>query len=215
MVQRIGPERCRPARADPLTCPDNRERMSPEEGPRVAWSFKAKGSTVSVIKAEDIAFVRFKAPDLAEMRTFLEEFGLVCFEHQGKLYGRGTDGAPFAHVTEQGSPAFAGLGIRAGSRADLDTLAERDGVSVQTADTPGGGWFVRLHDPDGNVVDVVAEQSWSSPDALPADTPINSASERRRLRSSVRFPPGPSHVYRLGHVVLNVGDFAVTRIASA
>jgi len=165
---------------------------------------------MSVIKIEDIAFVRFQAPDLAVMRGFLEEFGLNCFEHQNRLYGRGADGSPFVHVTEQGDPQFAGLGFRAASRADLLALAEHDGVAVQGAETPGGGFVVRLHDPDGNAVDVVAEQLWTNAEDLPINIPVNSAKERRRFRSSVRFPPGPSHVYRLGHAVLNVSDFAVS-----
>src|SRR5206468_9372545 len=110
---------------------------------------------MSVIKVEDIAFVRFQAPDLSQMQTFLEEFGLSCFEQGGKLYARASDGAPFNHVTERGEARFLGLGFRASSRADLDTLAESEGASVQAAETPGGGYFVRLRDPDGNAVDIV------------------------------------------------------------
>jgi hypothetical protein len=166
---------------------------------------------MSVTKVEDIAFVRFQAPALAEMRTFLEEFGLGCFEHQGRLYGRGTDGSPFAHVTERGEARFAGLGFRAQSHADLSALAEHDASPVQAAEAPGGGYVVRLRDPDGNAIDVVAEQARSPAETLAPDTPVNSANERRRLRSSVRFPPGPSHVYRLGHAVLNVKDFMVSQ----
>lgn len=167
-------------------------------------------SKMSVIKAEDIAFVRFTAPDLAEMRVFLEEFGLGCFEAGGRLYGRGTDGAPFLHVTEQGEPGFAGLGFRAASRADLEALAKADGAAVEEPEAPGGGYRVQLRDPDGNTIDVVAEQTWSPVAALAADALINSASQRRRYREPIRFEPGPSQVYRLGHAVLNVADFAVS-----
>lgn len=163
---------------------------------------------MSIIKVEDIAFVRFRAPDLAGMRAFLEDFGLVCFEEGGRLYGRGTDGAPFVHVTESGDPGFAGLGFRAGSRDDLEVLAAREGAKVEPADTPGGGDRVELRDPDGNRVVVVAGQAWSSVEAPSADAPINTAHERRRLRETVRFAQGPSRVYRLGHAVLNVSDFA-------
>jgi hypothetical protein len=34
---------------------------------------------MSVIRIEDIAHVRFAAPDLGAMRGFLEDFGLACF----------------------------------------------------------------------------------------------------------------------------------------
>jgi catechol 2,3-dioxygenase-like lactoylglutathione lyase family enzyme len=163
---------------------------------------------MSIVKVEDIAFVRFRAPDLTEMRAFLEEFGLSCFEEGGRLYGRGTDGAPFVHVTEPGEPGFAGLGFRAGSRGELEALAAHDGVKVEAADTPGGGWRVQLRDPDGNNIEVVAEQTWASADAPSSDALINTPHERRRLRETVRFATGPSQVYRLGHAVLNVSDFA-------
>jgi catechol 2,3-dioxygenase-like lactoylglutathione lyase family enzyme len=165
---------------------------------------------MSIIKVEDIAFVRFQAPDLDSMQTFLEEFGLKCFRQDGKLYARGTDGAPFAHVTVKGEPRFVGIGFRAQSRADLDVIAKREKASVQTADTPGGGYYVRLTDPDGNAVDIVAEQVWGSAEALPPETPFNSVNERRRFRTPVRISPAPSHVRRLGHAMLMVGNFATS-----
>lgn len=163
---------------------------------------------MSIVKVEDIAFVRFQAPSLAEMRVFLEEFGLICREQSGKLYGRGTDGAPFLHVTEQGSPGFAGLGFRAQSREDLEQLGARHGAPVVAEDAPGGGYRVRLSDPDGFAVDIVAEQTWAPAATLAPDALINSVNERRRLRQPVRFSPGPSRVHRLGHAVLNVANFA-------
>ena len=163
---------------------------------------------MSITKIEDIAFVRFRAPDHGEMRTFLEEFGLSCFEQGGKLYGRGTDGAPYLHVTELGEPSFAGLGFRAQSRAELEKLGAHDDVQVEAAEAPGGGIRVSLRDPDGVAIDVVAEQTSAPAGAPSRDALINSASERRRFREPVRFAPGPSRVYRLGHAVLNVTDFA-------
>ena len=61
---------------------------------------------MSIIKIEDIAFVRFAAPDLTEMRLYLTQFGLSCFDGpDGRLYAKGRDGSPFAHVTERGDPA--------------------------------------------------------------------------------------------------------------
>lgn len=165
---------------------------------------------MSVIKVEDIAFVRFQVPDLGEMRNFLEEFGLKCFEQGGKLYAKGTDGAPFVYVTEKGEKRFVGLGFQASSRADLEVLAQHEGVSVQAADTPGGGYFVRLADPDGNVIDVMAEQEFGPAEPLSPETPFNSLNERRRLRAPVRFAPAPSHVRRLGHAMIMVGDYVAS-----
>jgi catechol 2,3-dioxygenase-like lactoylglutathione lyase family enzyme len=163
---------------------------------------------MSIVKVEDIAYARFRAPDLGEMRAFLEDFGLACFEAGGRLYGRGTDGTPFVHATEPGEAGFAGLGFRAGSRDELDALAAHDGAAVEVAGTPGGGYRVTLRDPDGFAIEVVAGQAWAEADPRSPDAAINTARERRRLRETVRCEPGPSRVFRLGHAVLHVADFA-------
>ena len=162
---------------------------------------------MSIIRAVDVSHVRFTAPDLVRMRGFLDAFGLDCFEEHGVLYGRGSDGAPFAHVTERGKPTFVGIGLRAESRSDLEALAEAENVHVEALAAPGGGDVVRLHDPDGNQVEVVAGQAWGEQRPHAAETPFNSAAQRRRFREPVRLAKGPSHVRRLGHVVLNVRDF--------
>lgn len=162
---------------------------------------------MAVIKVEDIAHVRFAAPDLGAMREFLSDFGLDCFEHGGRLFARGTDGRPFLHVTEQGEAGFKALGLRAASFADLKTLAAAEGVTVEDSDMPGGGGIVRLTDPDGFTVEVVAGQANSAP--LPARTEParNSGAAHPRLREAIRLDPGPAQVMRIGHCVLKVADF--------
>ena len=127
---------------------------------------------MSIIKIEDIAFVRFAAPDLDEMRSFLTQFGLDCFDGQGdRLYAKGRDGAPFVHSTEHGDPAFRGLGLRAQSVQDLQLLAAAEGVAVKDFAAPGGGKVVRLTDPDGVSVEVVAGQTFDAPQPLAEDIP--------------------------------------------
>lgn len=162
---------------------------------------------MSMTRAEDIAHVRFAAPDLGAMRAFLEDFGLSCFEENGRLYGRGADGAPFAHVTEAGDAGFKGVAFRVASLADLQALAAADGVAVEPAGTPGGGHVVRLTDPDGHAIEAVTGQTWGDPAIPESEAPFNSAAARRRLRTPVRVAQSPSHVRRLGHLVLNVTNF--------
>jgi catechol 2,3-dioxygenase-like lactoylglutathione lyase family enzyme len=162
---------------------------------------------VPVIKVEDIAHVRFAAPDLATMRAFLDDFGLNPFERGGRLYGKGSDGRPFVHVTERGEARFLAVGLRAATLEDLALLAAHDGVPVEDLDAPGGGKVVRLVDPDGYGVEVVAGQACERPAALPADPPRNTAAARPRFRAPVRLDPAPAHVRRIGHAVLKVRDF--------
>jgi hypothetical protein len=57
------------------------------------------------IKIQNIAYVRFHAPDLDQMETFLTEFGMVRADRTGDaLYMRGLDGDAFLHVTHKGEP---------------------------------------------------------------------------------------------------------------
>src|SRR5258708_33343594 len=86
---------------------------------------------VSIIKIADVAHVRFTAPDLSEMATFLGEFGLKPAPWtDGGLYARGAGPAPFLHATTQGPAGFAGLGLRAESVADVERLAAAEGLVV-------------------------------------------------------------------------------------
>jgi catechol 2,3-dioxygenase-like lactoylglutathione lyase family enzyme len=163
---------------------------------------------MSIIKIEDVAFVRFRAPDLGEMRGFLEDFGLTIAEATDtRLVARGTGPAPAAHITELGEPGFVSLAFRAESLADLERLAEAEGVAVEDLDAPGGGKRVRLTDPDGHAVEVVAGQTVAAPLDLPQAQTWNHAGERRRLRAAKRISPGSATVARLGHVVLGVSNF--------
>ena len=166
-----------------------------------------RGKIVPVIKIDDIAHVRFAAPDLAVMRAFLDDFGMIAFKEGGRLYGKGSDGRAFVHVTEQGQARFLAVGLRARTLADLATLAAAEGVAVEDLDEPGGGKIVRLTDPDGYGVEVVAGQAEGAA-VLPLTDPLcNTAATKTRLRAAVRLDPAPAHVRRIGHAVLKVSDF--------
>ena len=162
---------------------------------------------MSVIRIQDIAHVRYAAPDLAAMRAFLEDFGMTAFEQDGRLYGKGGDGRPFVHVTEAGPARFLALGLRAETEADLHALAAHDGVTVEQSSEPGGGTIVRLTDPDGYRVEIVAGQEKSDGPLSLADTRTNTAATKLRLREPIRLDPAPAHVRRIGHAVLKVRDF--------
>jgi catechol 2,3-dioxygenase-like lactoylglutathione lyase family enzyme len=162
---------------------------------------------MSVIKVEDIAHVRFRAPDLARMADFLSDFGLDTSLLGGTLYAHGSGGAPFVHATTEGDAGFAGLAFRAAALSDLETLARAEKANVAPLHAPGGGFAVTLTDPDGFAVEVVAGQTFSPPGSWDAREPWNTVDAHPRLRRVKRVGHGAAHVSRLGHCVLNVSNF--------
>src|SRR5271154_634782 len=109
-------------------------------------------------KVSDIAYGRFRAPDLDVAEEFLTRFGLLRAERTDKaLYMRGTDPAHHVHVTEKGDPKFVGLAYYVDSEDDLKRLAKAPGASgIETIDQPGGGKRVRFTEPNGYQIEVVA-----------------------------------------------------------
>lgn len=165
-----------------------------------------------MIKVRDVAYVRFGAPDLGRMERFLHDFGLASAAREdARLFARGTDPAPYAHVTELGAAGFRGLAFEAGSAEDLAAAARLPGASpVEEIDAPGGGRRVRFRDPDGFEVEVVHGRQGLAPLPVEGALPPNRGSERRRFGALQRIPRGPARVKRLGHVVLRVTDFATS-----
>ena len=164
-----------------------------------------------VIAVEDIAHVRYQAPDLDRMESFLLDFGLSRARRTpDTLHMRGQGEAPHAHITHLGATAATlGFGLRAQSEADLHTLARHLGLQVQANDEPGGGSVVRLQDPAGLRVDVLHGQApWAAAVAVRRPFVGNNIERRERVGKVLRQAPGPSNVMRLGHVVLLVPDFA-------
>ncbi|MEM6708864.1 MAG: VOC family protein [Pseudomonadota bacterium] len=150
-------------------------------------------------------------PDLHTLQRFLVDFGLDSWVAEDRvLYGRGRDGVPFNYSAEEGPPAFCGIGLRADGMGALEQLSAAEGKPIEVLNAPGGGRVVRLTDPDGVLVEVVAGQLRTKPDALKREPARNSALDKGRLGTPVRLEPGPATVIRLGHCVMNVSDFRVS-----
>jgi catechol 2,3-dioxygenase-like lactoylglutathione lyase family enzyme len=161
-----------------------------------------------MIKADDIAFVRFNAPDLDQMEAFLNDFGMVrAARDANTLYMRGEGSDPFLHVTHKGEPGFAGVAFRALSVVDLEALAAKTGSKVEALEGPGGGKVVRLKDPDGFSVEAVAGREAAPAVAPPPAVILNDARVQARSNAPKRVRQGASHIRRLGHCVLNVSNF--------
>lgn len=163
---------------------------------------------MSIITIEDVESARFSAPDLSMMQHFLRDFGLFHAEDggDGVLRMRGTGTAPYVHETVAGDPGFVSLSLRAKNRADLEALASAEGVAVTPATGPGGGYSIRLTDPDGFAVEVVADKARVAPLSDGSRDPWNVARRSERTGTPKRVAAGPAHVLRLGHMVFGVSN---------
>jgi catechol 2,3-dioxygenase-like lactoylglutathione lyase family enzyme len=162
-----------------------------------------------MIKVQDIAYVRFSAPDLDAMQRFAADFGLeLTAREKDTLYHRGSDSSPYIHVTELGDAGFRGVAFEAGSAEDLMAASKLEGASpIEKLDAPGGGQVVRFTDPDGYQVEIVHGREQLEVLPVPIAEGVNRGSERQRLGSVHRPPTGPSSVKRLGHAVVRVANF--------
>ena len=160
--------------------------------------------TEPLIKVKRLAYVRVGAPDVGAAEQFLGEFGLqVATRENGIIYLRGTDAEPPCYMLSQGDGNVSAIGFEAASADDLDKLALLDDASaVEDLNEPGGGHVVRMRDPQGMRVEVsYGRQAPSSLAPAPAhDFNMNGRQEREGALPAIQR--GPSHVRRIGHLVL-------------
>src|SRR5260370_20732535 len=148
------------------------------------------------IKVADFAFPRMEAPDLDEMEEFLTHFGLIRAERTpDALYMRGADSHHHLHVAQKGGTKFIGFAYHAADEDDLKRIAKLPGASgIETVNEPGGGKRVRLTEPNGYQIEVIAGMKSVAPIKVERDL-LNSGSEpqRRRRRRILACTAPPSH----------------------
>ncbi len=182
-----------------------------------------------VVKAKDVAYVRFSAPDLDLMQQFVEDFGLVVVHRDDDvLISRGIEASPYLHVVHRGPAKFVGFAFEVDSSADLRALADAVGGCSPVHDIPGvegelgEGQRVHFVDPiAGFVIEAVHGQR---ADPLPPEraAPIyNQGGAYHRVgslqdvagnRRPSKADPGPPQILRLGHCVLAVPPGAHQRM---
>jgi catechol 2,3-dioxygenase-like lactoylglutathione lyase family enzyme len=159
---------------------------------------------MAAIKVADFAFPRMEAPDLDQMEEFLTHFGLLRAERTpDALYMRGADSHHHLHVTHKGGTKFIGFAYHVADEDDLKRLAKLPGASgIETLNEPGGGKRVRLTEPNGYQIEVIANMQGVTPIKLERD-PLNTGSDpHRRVGRVMRLGKSPTTVQRIGHGVL-------------
>ena len=164
--------------------------------------------TEPTIKVKRLAYVRVSAPDLAKAEAFLEEFGLrAAARLDAAIHFRGTDPDPYCYVLNEGLPGVTAIAFEADTAADLVAISEVEGASaIEKLDAPGGGEVVRLRDPQGMQVEIVHGLATLEPIDGAPPIPLNMDGRRTREGELPAVRPGPSHVKRIGHLVLESAD---------
>ncbi|EHB59300.1 Glyoxalase/bleomycin resistance protein/dioxygenase [Mycolicibacterium rhodesiae JS60] len=157
-----------------------------------------------VIKVRDLAWLEFEKPDLSRAEAFARAFGFTTVLHTDvELHLRGTDaGSPCVIIRRGARSRFVGPAFAAQDSADVTRLATATGAAVIDLPDAIGGVSVRLTDPSGIPVRVVAGMH-ELPE-LPTQQPqtFNFGHTVLRANSTQRPSREPARVERLGHVVL-------------
>jgi catechol 2,3-dioxygenase-like lactoylglutathione lyase family enzyme len=159
---------------------------------------------MALIKVQDIAYGRLRAPDLDVMEEFLTHFGMIKADRtKSALYMRGTGPSHHLHVTEKGEPRFVGIAWQAADAEDLARVAKAPGASaIEAIDEPGGGKRVRLREPNGYQIEVVHGTDRVAPIPVARQAINNGAEMLRRKGELYRLKRGPATVQRIGHGVM-------------
>jgi catechol 2,3-dioxygenase-like lactoylglutathione lyase family enzyme len=137
------------------------------------------------------------------MQAWLEDFGMHLVQRdRQRLYMRGANDAPFLHVTELGEPGVASFAYHLTDPDRLPAIAELPGAEpIEPLDAPGGGKVVRLRDPNGLWLELVAAQDRVDP--LPSRPLVRPPEGESRAA-------GPAQVQRIAHTAYMTSDLAGT-----
>jgi catechol 2,3-dioxygenase-like lactoylglutathione lyase family enzyme len=157
-----------------------------------------------VIKVIDLAWLEFGRPDLTRAEAFARAFGFQTAQRgPDELQLRGTRaGGPCLILRRGPRQRFIGVAFRAADEADVLRLADACGARAQPLPESIGGLSVRLVDPSGMPVRIVAGlHELPELGGQPPHT-LNAGPDVRRINDTQRPPRMPARVQRLGHLVM-------------
>ena len=153
----------------------------------------------------ELAYARVQVPDLERGGAFLTQFGLVALETDtpSTRFFRATDASPWCYELIEGPQKFLGFGFELPDRAALEAASREHGVAIEPLPAPGGGERVRLTEPNGHDVDLVAGRAAAAP--LDVRRQLMNTGAQPLLRKGELFRSERGQVIpvkRLAHVVL-------------
>jgi hypothetical protein len=166
----------------------------------------------ALVKASELAFLRFETPDLDASERFQLDFGMQTAERTpDRLVMRGHGTSPCIYVATRGRTArFVGSAFVVPPDTDLEALVRESGARrLEPQIIPGGGRGVELIDPDGHALWLLMDRPALAP--LPVREPLyagtNTVAHKPRVNAGVRAPVEPAAVVRIGHMAMQTTDF--------
>lgn len=161
-----------------------------------------------MFQVRDIAYVRYQVPDIERQAAFLADFGMRLHVQEADSLQMATHAGGYpAYLAQRGESRALGVGFAVSSRAALEEAAAQFGTQVRANEELGAGEIVTIADPDGFRIDLLYGGETVPELACREPLALNSIGRRERLGATNRIEAGPSHVMRLGHVVLKTVDF--------
>uniref|UniRef100_A0A060SYV9 ARAD1C00330p n=1 Tax=Blastobotrys adeninivorans TaxID=409370 RepID=A0A060SYV9_BLAAD len=162
------------------------------------------------IKLVKLVHMRYQHPQLDEITTFLEDFGMtVAKRTDTKVWYKGYGEDPYVYYAQKGEKKFLGGCFEVESVEELEKASRLlpNASPIQDLDdSPGGGKMVTVYDPTGFPVNLIFGQQRHRSE-LPQPLQFNYEKHKPRIRQFQRFTPGPSPVHKLGHYGLCVRNF--------
>ncbi|KAL4894481.1 Glyoxalase/Bleomycin resistance protein/Dihydroxybiphenyl dioxygenase [Aspergillus ambiguus] len=158
------------------------------------------------IRLIKLAHMRYQHPDLDEITTFLQDFGMqVAKRTNDQIWYRGYGTDQYVYYAKRGEKKFLG------GTFEVEAMQIHGASAIQElTDAPGGGYMTTLIDPEGFPVNLLYGQEASDPGEHPESLVFNTDRDKPRIRKFQRFVEGPASVHKLGHYGLCVKDFPAT-----
>ncbi|KAJ5281312.1 hypothetical protein N7478_006684 [Penicillium angulare] len=154
------------------------------------------------VRLVKLAHMRYQHPDLDQITTFLEDFGMAVEKRtDDEAWFRGYGDDQYVYYARKGPKKYLGGTFTVESYADLKKAAQLPGASpVQhLVNAPGEGHLVTVRDPEGFPLNLIFGQTPAQKKAFPEKLTLNYEDEKPRIRKFQRFNPGPAAVHKLGH----------------
>ncbi len=162
-------------------------------------------ATDPLVKVTGLHHVVLECADLDASERFFADFGLLPSVRTDRaLYLRAL--GPSHHVLQlvRGVPGrLAAVAMSVESELDLRKLASLpEAVAIESIGDPAGGQRVRLAAPGGLVFEAVHGVAELPPLPMRAPVSSNVTPQISRAGHTVRLPPAPSEILRIGHIAL-------------